>query len=85
MTILFLNGWRAVPGGVKPTFLARRGHEVIEPKLPDDDFAEAVAIAQAAFDRHRPRSSSGCRGAGRSREHRHRRGAAGAALPGWKR
>ena len=54
MTILFLHGWRSVPGGVKPTFLARHGHEVVNPKLPDDDFAEAVRIAQAEFDRHRP-------------------------------
>jgi hypothetical protein len=34
--------------------LAKHGHEVIKPKLPDDDFAEAVRIAQAAFDRHQP-------------------------------
>jgi hypothetical protein len=38
MTILFLHGWQSAPGGVKPTFLARHGHEVINPKLPDEDF-----------------------------------------------
>ena len=54
MKILFLHGWRSVPGGVKPTFLAGHGHEVINAKLPDEDFAEAVRIAQEAFDRHRP-------------------------------
>jgi len=54
MTILFLHGWHSVPGGVKPTFLAQHGHEVINPKLPDEDFAEASKIAQAAFDRHQP-------------------------------
>jgi pimeloyl-ACP methyl ester carboxylesterase len=54
MRILFLHGWQSVPGGVKPTFLARHGHEVINPKLPDEDFAEAVRIAQAEFDRHQP-------------------------------
>src|SRR5947209_14519648 len=54
MKILFLHGWQSVPGGVKPTFLARHGHEVFNPKLPDDDFAEAVRIAQAEFDRHHP-------------------------------
>jgi hypothetical protein len=54
MTILFLHGWQSVPGGVKPSYLARHGHEVINPKLPDDDFAEAVRVAQAAFDRHQP-------------------------------
>jgi hypothetical protein len=52
--ILFLHGWQSVPGGVKPTFLAQHGHEVSNPKLPDDDFDEAVRIAQAEFDRHRP-------------------------------
>jgi hypothetical protein len=54
MKVLFLHGWQSVPGGVKPTFLAQRGHEVINPKLPDEDFNEAVTIAQAEFDKHRP-------------------------------
>jgi len=54
MTILFLHGWTSVPGGVKPTYLASHGHTVINPKLPDEDFAEAIRIAQAEFDRHQP-------------------------------
>jgi Alpha/beta hydrolase family len=54
MRILFLHGWQSVPGGVKPTFLVRHGHEVINPKLPDDDFEEAVRIAQEEFDKHEP-------------------------------
>lgn len=54
MTILFLHGWHSVPGGVKPTFLVERGHQVINPKLDDDDFELALATAQAAFDRVRP-------------------------------
>jgi hypothetical protein len=54
MQILFLHGWQSVPGGVKPSYLAQHGHEVINPKLPDDDFAEAVRIAQEEFDRHQP-------------------------------
>jgi hypothetical protein len=54
MTILFLHGWNSVPGGVKPTFLAQHGHEVINPKLPDEDFNEAVRIGQEAFDRRQP-------------------------------
>jgi hypothetical protein len=54
MKVLFLHGWQSVPGGVQPTFLARHGHEVINPKLPDDDFNEAVRIAQAEFDQHQP-------------------------------
>src|SRR5882757_6614472 len=54
MKILFLHGWQSVPGGVKPTYLAQHGHEVINPKLPDEDFGEAVRIAQVEFDRHQP-------------------------------
>src|SRR5271167_4890842 len=54
MKILLLHGWQSVPGGVKPTFLAQHGHEVINPKLPDEDFNEAVQIAQAEFDMHQP-------------------------------
>jgi hypothetical protein len=53
-TILFLHGWQSVPGGVKPTYLKDHGHEVINPKLPDDDMEEAVRIAQAEFDKHQP-------------------------------
>jgi alpha-beta hydrolase superfamily lysophospholipase len=53
MKILFLHGWQSVPGGVKPTFLAQHGHEAINPKLPDDDFEEALRIAQAEYNRHR--------------------------------
>jgi hypothetical protein len=45
MKILFLHGWQSVPGGVKPTFLAQHGHEIINPKLPDEDFELAVRIA----------------------------------------
>jgi hypothetical protein len=54
MVILFLHGWQSVPGGVKPTYLKDHGHEVINPKLSDDDFDEAVRIAQDEFDRHQP-------------------------------
>ena len=54
MLILFLHGWQSTPGGVKPTYLAQHGHEVLNPALPDDDFDEAVRIAQAECDRHHP-------------------------------
>lgn len=54
MTILFLHGWTSIPGGVKPTYLKDHGHTVINPKLPDEDFTEAVRIAQAEFDQHQP-------------------------------
>jgi alpha-beta hydrolase superfamily lysophospholipase len=59
MKILFLHGWQSVPGGVKPTFLAQQGHEVINPKLPDEDFEEAVRIAQAEYDTHQPEAVVG--------------------------
>jgi predicted esterase YcpF (UPF0227 family) len=54
MKILFLHGWHSVPGGVKPSYLAAQGHEVINPALPDDDFEEAVVLAQSEFNNHRP-------------------------------
>lgn len=54
MKILFLHGWRSVPGGVKPTYLKDQGYEVINPALPDEDFAAAVRLAQAEFDRCQP-------------------------------
>ena len=52
MKVLLLHGWQSVPGGVKPTYLKDHGHEVINPKPPDEDFGEAVRIAQDEFDRH---------------------------------
>jgi hypothetical protein len=52
--VLFLHGWMSKPGGLKPSFLIQHGHTVINPKLPDEDFAEAVRIAQAQFDQHQP-------------------------------
>ncbi len=52
--LLFLHGWNSVPGGVKPTYLAEHGHTIFNPALPDEDFAEAVRIAQMEFDTHSP-------------------------------
>src|SRR4051794_158736 len=54
MKVLFLHGWQSVPGGLKPTSLAQHGHEVVNPRLPDEDFEEAVKIAQEGLDRHEP-------------------------------
>ncbi len=41
-------------GGVKPTYLRSRGHEVIEPVLDHHNFEMALATAQAAFDAGQP-------------------------------
>src|ERR1017187_5894939 len=54
MKILFLHGLQSIPHAVKPTFLAQHGHAIINPKLPDEDFTEAVKIAQQEFDKHQP-------------------------------
>jgi len=54
MKILFLHGWNSIVGGRKPTFLIKAGHTVFNPALPDDDFHEAVRIAQSEFDQHQP-------------------------------
>lgn len=54
MKILFLRGWRSAVGGMKPTFLAAQGHQVINPVLDDDDFTAAVEMAQREFEQHRP-------------------------------
>jgi len=59
MKILFLHGWQSVPGGVKPIFLAQHGYEVVNPKLPDEDFGEAVKIAQAELYKHQPAAVAG--------------------------
>lgn len=54
MKILFLHGWTSFPGGTKPTYLKDHGHTVFNPALPDEDFDEAVRIAQAEYDEYQP-------------------------------
>ena len=54
MRLLFLHGYGARPGGLKPTFLWEEGHKVINPGLPSEDFEESARIAQEVFDRTRP-------------------------------
>lgn len=54
MLILFLHGWQSTPGGIKPTYLTDHGYTVLNPSLPDEDFDEAVHIAQGEFYRQRP-------------------------------
>jgi hypothetical protein len=54
MKILFLHGWHSVIGGVKPTYLRKAGHDVINPALDDDDFDVAVRTAQVELEQHHP-------------------------------
>jgi len=86
MKILFLHGWQSVPGGVKPTYLAQHGHEVINPKLPDDDFDAAIAVAQAEFDKHQPAVIVGSsRGGGVAMNLRCKNARLVLLCPSWKR
>ena len=54
MKILFLHGLGSRPGGLKPTYLARHGHDVSNPQLSEDDFLESIQIAQFEYDRFCP-------------------------------
>ena len=54
MKVLFLHGWNSVPGGVKPTYQKGHGHEVINPALPHEDFAdEGLGVSRAGRGRGR--------------------------------
>lgn len=86
MKILFLHGWGSRPGGVKPSYLRAAGHEVLNPSLPDDDFAESVRIAQEEYDRHRPQVIVGSSRGGAVALHVEAPGAGLVLLcPAWKR
>ncbi len=54
MKILYLHGLYSKPGGVKPTFLIRQGYEVVNPPLPDEDFATSLRNAEAAYAESSP-------------------------------
>src|SRR5260370_22392027 len=54
MKVLFLPGGNSAPGGVKPTFVAQHGHEIMNPALPDDDMEQALHIAHVEFDQYQP-------------------------------
>lgn len=59
LKVLFLHGYGARPGGLKPTYLIGRGLEVLNPALSNDDFDTAVRAAQDAFDAGRPEVVAG--------------------------
>ncbi len=52
--ILFLSGYGTKPGETTPNILRTHGYTVVEPDLPDGDFARSVTIAQKVFNRHQP-------------------------------
>ena len=54
MKILFLHGWTSTPNGKKPNYLKDHGHTLLNPALPNEDFEEAVRIAQSEFNQHLP-------------------------------
>lgn len=54
MKILFLHGLESKPGGAKPSMLSSRGHDVIEPALPKDDWPESIKIASDVFEEEQP-------------------------------
>jgi pimeloyl-ACP methyl ester carboxylesterase len=54
LKILFLNGYGSQPGGVNPAILGVHGYTVVEPDLPDNNFARSVTTAQRVFSRHQP-------------------------------
>ena len=72
MKILFLHGWNSVPGGVKPTYLKDHGHTVLNPALPDDDFAEAVHCPGRVRSAQAPRRCRIISRRGRGDEHQQR-------------
>jgi hypothetical protein len=47
MKIVFLHGWHSVPGGVKPSYLAQHGNEVINSALSDDEFGGRIEKPEA--------------------------------------
>jgi hypothetical protein len=54
LKILFLSGYGSKPGEINPTVLRAHDHTVIEPDLPDNNFARSVELAQRVFNRHQP-------------------------------
>ena len=66
MKILFLHGWNSAPGGEKPTDLAARGHEVVNPELPREDFGRPSGSPRPSSTGTGLKSPSGRAGAGPS-------------------
>jgi predicted esterase YcpF (UPF0227 family) len=52
MNILYLHGLHSNPNSRKTKFLREQGHQVITPRLPDDDFDLAYRIAATTAAAH---------------------------------
>lgn len=52
--ILFLHGKEGTPEGSKPTFLRAKGHWVIAPVLPKDDWGLSIRRAKDCLDAFKP-------------------------------
>jgi hypothetical protein len=54
LKILFLHGKEGTPEGSKPTFMREKGHWVIAPVLPKDDWALSLRRAYNCLDAFKP-------------------------------
>ena len=54
LKILFLHGKEGTPEGTKPTFLREKGHLVIAPVLPKDDWELSVRRAYDCLNAFKP-------------------------------
>lgn len=54
LKILYLSGYGSKPGSRNSLIFKAHGHTVVDPDLPDDNFARSVTIAQRVFNRHQP-------------------------------
>ena len=54
MKILLLHGLHSSPGGSKAEAIKSAGFELINPRLPANDWSESLKIAQESIDTHAP-------------------------------
>lgn len=54
MKILLLHGLHSRPGGSKADAIVKDGHELINPALPANSWAESLKIAQEMIHMYRP-------------------------------
>lgn len=54
MKVLFLHGKEGTPTGTKPTYLKRKGHEILAPALDKNDWEASRTAAKEAFAKFKP-------------------------------